>query len=113
MSEEVEGGVGCRVPLQSMLILFGLLIVGSVLFFTADPDAVPFWRLWLFSSFAPVSGLAMSFGAGGMVWSLDGVIWVLTSVWVGRPDDLRRSKRRLGLVLALALVLGFVVASAG
>lgn len=113
MSEDVEGGIGCRVPLQSMMILFGLLVVGSVLFFTADPGAVPFWRLWLFSSFAPVSGVALSFGAGGMAWSLDGVAWILVSVWVGRPNDLRRSKRRLGLVLAMALVLGFAVASAG
>ena len=113
MSEDDEGGIGCRVPLQSMLGLFGLLVVGSVLFFTADPDAVPFWRLWLFSSFAPVSGVAMSFGAVGMAWSLDGVVWVLASVWIGRPDALRQARQRFGLVLALALALGFVVASAG
>ncbi len=113
MSEDEEGGVGCRPALQVLILFVGLLLIGSLAFFTADPDAIPFWRLWLFSSFAPVSGVAMSFGASGMAWSLDGGLWVLVSIWVARSENLPSRRRRLGLVILAALALGLLAASAG
>lgn len=111
MSEEEEG-VGCRPAAEALLLFGGLLLLGSLLFFSADPAAVPFWRLWLFSSFAPVSGVAMAFGASGLAWTLDVGFWALVAVWVGRSADVPSRRRRLGLALGLALVLGLVAATA-
>ncbi len=109
----MNDGVGCRVPMQVLAVFASLLIGSSLLFFAADPSSIPFWRLWLFSAFAPVSGVAMSFGATGMAWTLDGAVWALVAVWVGRADGVARLRRRFLTALTLALVVGFVVAGAG
>ncbi len=106
-------GVGCRTPVLVLALFLGLLVVGSVVFFTADPGSVPFWRLWLFSSFAPVSGVAMSFGATGMAWTLDVVAWVLVAAWIGRAGSASSLRLRLSGVVVLALLVGLVASSAG
>lgn len=113
MNGTQEEGVGCRPATEALLLFGGLFLVGSVLFFTADPGAVPFWRLWLFSSFAPVSGVAMALGASGLAWTLDVGLWALVALWVGRSEDLPRRRRRLGSVIGLALAVGFLATTAG
>lgn len=109
---EAEEGIGCRPAAEALLLFGGLFLLGSLLFFSADPEAVPFWRLWLFSSFAPVSGVAMALGAPGLAWTLDVGFWALVAVWVGRSVSVPSRRRRIGLVLGLALVVGLVAATA-
>lgn len=109
---EAEEGIGCRPIVEVLMVFGGMMLFGSLLFFSADPTAVPFWRLWVFSSVAPVSGVAMALGAPGLAWSLDAGWWILASVWVGRSVSVSNRRRRFGLVIGLVLVVGLAAAAA-
>lgn len=108
---EFEPGVGCRSALLILGLFVALAVVGGIVFFTGDPEAVSFWRRWGLGATLPVSGLLVGLGAGGIAWSLDLLVLLGAAVWAARPDDPVRMRRRVVSLLVALAVLGAVTAS--
>lgn len=109
--EGFEPGVGCRTVLSVLGVFVLLAFVGGVLFFTGDPDAIPFWRRWVLGTTLPVSGLLVGLGAAGLAWSLDLLALAGISAWAARAEDGPTVRRRVGYALGALALLGLFSAS--
>lgn len=110
-AEEFEPGVGCRTAVLVLGLFVSLAVLGGVLFFTGDPEAIAFWRRWVLGATLPVSGIVQGLGAGGLAWSLDLLALVGVSVWAARPDEPEGVRRRVLLALGVLAALGLATAS--
>ncbi len=109
-SDADDEGIGCRPIVEAFAVFGGLLAVGSLLLFGADPQTVGVVRAFIFFLGAPATAALQFLSAGGFAfaWPFDVLLWVLVSVWAARAGDRRAWLVRMGLALGLSAVLAVV-----
>jgi hypothetical protein len=108
-SDDAEG-VGCRPIVEAFAVFGGLLAIGTLLLFGADPQTVGVVRAFIFFLGAPGTAALQFFSAGGFAfaWPFDVLVWALVSVWAARAGDRRAWSVRVGVALGVSAVLAAV-----
>ncbi|MEX1280290.1 MAG: hypothetical protein AB1Z57_04320 [Acidimicrobiia bacterium] len=100
-------GVGCRPIVEALAVFGGLLAVGSLLLFGADPQTVGVVRAFVFFLGAPATAALQFLSSGGFAfaWPFDVLVWALVSVWAARAGDRRAWLVRVAVALGVSAVL--------